>query len=147
MQQHRDADHLRHHDTHYTHEVTQWWFCQCKPDRTLNHQDWDERPVARARVGYPGVNAVTCSECGRRVEAGHGPLVHHQGAHFHLRCFAEEARCAVQYLSMEKLTVSDMAAVDDAFAIVQYFACDGRGYAVTAAGVYINVLLINRTAH
>ena len=75
------------------------------------------------------------------------PGVHHQGAHFHLRCFAEEARCAVQYLSMEKLTVSDMAAVDDAFAIVQYFACDGRGYAVTAAGVYINVLLINRTAH
>ena len=61
-----------------------------------SRQEWDSRPVARARVGYPGVTAATCAACARRVEAGHGPLVHHEAAHFHLRCMAPHARAAVR---------------------------------------------------
>lgn len=46
-----------------------------------------------------------------------------------------------QTLSFEKMATAVMEQADKVFRIKEYFASDNRGYAYTAGGTYINVIL------
>ncbi|KAK3235152.1 hypothetical protein CYMTET_54616 [Cymbomonas tetramitiformis] len=104
-------------------------------------QEWDSSLDAHARVGYCSVILPTpCSTCGICI-ANMEPLVYYNSGkeRYHLRCFPHTAR--VQYLTLETLEPPEMVETDAKFQIEEYFASDGRGYAYTSPGMYINVIL------
>lgn len=104
-------------------------------------QEWDSSLDAHARVGYCSVILPTpCSTCGICI-ANMDPLVYYNSGkeRYHLRCFPHTAK--VQYLTLETLEPPEMVETDAKFQIEEYFASDGRGYAYTSPGMYINVIL------
>mmetsp|Transcript_36629 Transcript_36629/g.44316 ORF Transcript_36629/g.44316 Transcript_36629/m.44316 type:complete len:98 (+) Transcript_36629:1-294(+) len=95
--------------------------------------------MAYAKVGYSNLSHK-CGSCSESIQSGDSIVFYNNGSErFHLRCFPYAA--SIQYLTTEALQGVDQYAVDKKFGIVNYFASDGRGYAQTKRGHYMNITI------